>query len=175
MHSIGTNLFEFNGKQLFTMVDYYSHIIGYDVSSASCIDATKSVFSEFGYPQHIHSNSGRQYFFQEFNSFVHEFNVKHTISNAECYVGIVKRMLKKCDNIYDAFLAYRFTPLYNSRHNPYEPLFNRMMKDNVISFTHPEPSQQKTTQVNSEVDMQKPPQGNSELVMQKPICELLPP
>ena len=61
--------------------------------------------------------------------YYHESNGK-----AECYVGIVKRMLKKCDNIYDALLAYRSTPLCNSRHSPYELLFNRRMKDNVISL-----------------------------------------
>ena len=61
--------------------------------------------------------------------YYHESNGK-----AECYVGIVKRMLKKCDNIYDALIAYRSTPLCNSRHSPYELLFNRRMKDNVISL-----------------------------------------
>ena len=69
----------------------------------------KSVFSEFGYPQHIYTDFNRQYSSQEFNSFVHEFNVKRTMSNAECYVGTVKRMLKKCDNIYDA-LHVRIVP-----------------------------------------------------------------
>ena len=61
--------------------------------------------------------------------YYHESNGK-----AECYVGIVKRMLKKCDNIYDALLAYRSTPLCNSRHSSYELLFNCRMKDNVISL-----------------------------------------
>ena len=121
------------------------------------------------------------------------------MSNAECYVGTVKRMLKKCDNIYDVLHAYRFTPLYNSCRSPYELLFNRRMKDNVISLSHSEPDPQKPTQVNSELGIQKPLQRNSELgpqkllqgnfelgpqkplqrnsepVMQKPICELLPP
>ena len=78
----------------------------------------KSVFSEFGYPQHIHSDSHRQFSSQEFNSFVHGFTVKHTMSNAECYVGTLKRMLKKCDNIYDALHAYRSTPLYYSHYSP---------------------------------------------------------
>ena len=129
------------------MVDYYSSYPWVrrlrNISSASCIDAMKSVFSEFGYLQHIHSDSGKQYSSQEFKSFVREFNMKHTMSSpyyhesngkAECYVGIVKRMLKKCDNIYDALLAYLSTPLCNSRHSPYELLFNRRMKDNVISL-----------------------------------------
>ena len=108
-------------------------------------------------------------------------------------------MLKKCDNIYDALHAYRSTPLYNSCHSPYELLFNRRMKDNVIFLSHSEPGPQKPTQVNSELGIQKPLQRNSELgpqkplqrnselgpqkplqrnsepVTQKPICELLPP
>ena len=147
MHRIGTDLFEFNGKQFLIMVDHYSSYPWVrqlrNISSASCIDAMKSVFSELGYPQHIYSDFDRQYSSQEFNSFVHEFNVKHTMSNAECYVGTVKRMLKKCDNIYDALHAYRSTPLYNSCHSPYELLFNHRMKDNVISLTHSEPGPQK--------------------------------
>ena len=203
MHRIGTDLFQFNGKQFLIMVDHYSSYPWVrrlrNISSASCIDAMKSVFSEFGYPQHIYSDFDRQYSSQEFNSFVHEFNVKHTMSNAECYVGTVKRMLKNCDNIYDVLHAYRSTPLYNSCHSPYELLFNCRMKDNVISLSHSEPGPQKPTQVNSELGIQKPlqrnselgpqkpPQGNFELglqkplqrnsepVTQKPICELLPP
>ena len=203
MHRVGTDLFEFNGKQFLVMVDHYSSYPWVrrlrNTSSASCIDAIKSVFSEFGYPQHIHSSSGRQYSSQEFNSFVHEFNVKHTMFNAECYVGTMKRILKKCDNIYDALHAYRSIPLYNSRYSPFELLFNRRMKDNVISLSHFEPGTQKPTQVNSELGIQKPlqrnselgpqkppqgnfelgpqkpPQGNFEPVTQKPICELLPP
>ena len=179
MHRIGTDLFEFNEKQFLVMVDHYSSYPWVrrlrNISSASCIDAMKSVFSEFGYPQHIHSNSGRQYSSQEFNSFVREFNVKHTMFNAECYVGTMKRILKKCDNIYDALHAYRSTPLYNSRYSLFELLFNRRMKDNVISLSHFEPGLQKPTQVNFELGPQKPPQGNFEPVTQKPICELLPP
>ena len=147
MHRIGNDLFDFNGKQLLIMVDYYSSYPWVrrlrNISSASCIDAMKSVFSEFGYPQHIHSDLGTQYSSQEFKSFVREFNMKHTMSSpyyhesngkAECYVRIVKRMLKKCHNIYDALLAYRSTLLCNSRHSPYELLFNSRMKDNVISL-----------------------------------------
>ena len=107
--------------------------------------------------------------------------------------------LKKCDNIYNALHVYRSTPLYNACHSPYELLFNRRMKDNVISLSHFEPGPQKPTQVNSELGIQKPLQRNSELgpqkplqrncelgpqkplqrnsepVMQEPICELLPP
>ena len=98
MHRIGTDLFEFNGKQFLIMVDHYSSYPWVrrlrNISSASCIDAMKSVFLEFGWPQHIYSDFDRQYSSQEFNSFAHEFNVKHTMSNAECYVGTVKHMLK---------------------------------------------------------------------------------
>ena len=177
MHRIGTDLFEFNGKQLLIMVDHYSSYPWVrrlrNISSASCIDAMKSVFSEFGYPQHIYSDFDGQYSSQEFNSFVHEFNVKHTMSNPECYVGTLKCMLKKCDNIYDALHAYRSTPLYNSCHSPYELLFNRRMKDNVISLSHSKPGPQKPTQVNSELGIQKPSQRNSELGLQKRRKEIL--
>ena len=63
MYRIGTDLLEFNGKQFLIMVDHYSLYLWVisrrNISSASCINAMKSVFSEFGYPQHIYSDFDR--------------------------------------------------------------------------------------------------------------------
>ena len=54
MHRIGTDLFDFNGKQFLITVDYFSSYpcvrCMRNISSASCIDAMKSVFSELGTP-----------------------------------------------------------------------------------------------------------------------------
>ena len=60
MHCIGTDLFEYNNKPYLIMVDYFSsypwiHPLR-NISSLSVIEAMKSVFSEFGYPDTIHSD-----------------------------------------------------------------------------------------------------------------------
>ena len=80
----------------------------------------KSVLSEFGYPDKIHSDSGSQYSSKEFNSFTMEYDIKHSMlspyyhesnGKSELYVGIVKKLLRKCTDINDALLACRSAPL----------------------------------------------------------------
>ena len=65
MHCIGTDLFEYNSKPYLIVVDYFSLYPWIrplrNISSLSVIEAMKSVFSEFGYPDKIHSDSGSQY------------------------------------------------------------------------------------------------------------------
>ena len=64
----------------------------------------KNIFSEYGIPLHVHSDSGSQYTSQEFANFAEEYGFKHTTSSpyyhqsngkAERYVGIVKQLLTK--------------------------------------------------------------------------------
>ena len=78
MHCIGTDLFEYNNKPYLIMVDYFSSYPWIrplrNISSLSVIEAMKSVFSEFGYPDKIHSDSGSQYSSKEFNSFTMEYD-----------------------------------------------------------------------------------------------------
>ena len=77
-------------------------------------------------------------------TFAKQYDIKHTMSSpyyhesngkAECYVRIVKNLLKKQrSNINDALLAYRSAPLCNSKHSPAELMFNRQMKDNILTI-----------------------------------------
>ena len=104
----------------------------------------QSVFTEFGYPYQIHSDSGSQYSSKKCMTFAKQYDIKHTMSSpyyhesngkAECYVRIVKNLLKKQrSNINDALLAYRSAPLCNSKHSPAELMFNRHMKDNILTI-----------------------------------------
>ena len=94
-----------------------------NISSTSVIEGMQSVFTEFGYPYQIHSDSGSQYSSKEFITFAKQYDIKHTMSSpdyhesngkAECYVRIVKNLLnlkKQRSNINDALLAYRSAPL----------------------------------------------------------------
>ena len=85
MHCIGTDLFEYNNKPYLIVVDYFSLYPWIrplrNISSLSVIEAMKSVFSEFGYPDKIHSDSGSQYSSKEFNSFTMEYDIKHSMSS----------------------------------------------------------------------------------------------
>ena len=160
MHCIGTDLFEYNNKPYLIMVDYFSSYPWIrplrNISSLSVIEAMKSVFSEFGYPDKIHSDSGSQYSSKEFNSFTMEYDIKHSLSSpyyhesngkSERYVGIVKKLLRKCTDINDALLAYRSAPLCNSKHSPAELMFNRNIKDHIVSV----PLQYKSADLDGEI------------------------
>ena len=52
-----------------------------NISSLSVIEAMKSVFSKFGYPDNIHTDPGSQYSSREFNSFTMEYDIKHSMSS----------------------------------------------------------------------------------------------
>ena len=61
----------------------------------------KSGFSEFGYPDKIHSDCGSQYSSQELNSFTIKYAIKHSMPSpynherkgeSERYVGIMKKL-----------------------------------------------------------------------------------
>ena len=130
------------------MIDYFSSYPWVrplkNISSTSVIEGMQSVFTEFRYPYQIHSDSGSQYSSKEFMTFAKQYDIKHTMSSpyyhesngkAECYVRIVKNLLKKQrSNINDALLAYRSAPLCNSKHSPAELMFNRQMKDNILTI-----------------------------------------
>ena len=85
-----------------------------------------------------------------------EYDIKHSLSSpyyhesngkSERYVGIVKKLLRKCTDINDALLAYRSAPLCNSKHSPAELMFNRNIKDHIVSV----PLQYKSADLDGEI------------------------
>ena len=64
MHCVGTDLFEYKQKPYLLMIDYFSSYPWVrplkNISSTSVIEGTgmQSVFTEFGYPYQINSDSG---------------------------------------------------------------------------------------------------------------------
>ena len=62
-------------------------------------------------------------------------------------MGIVNKLLRKCTDINDALLAYRSAPLCNSKHSPAELMFNRNIKDHIVSV----PLQYKSADLDGEI------------------------
>ena len=64
MPCVGTDLFEYKQKPYLLMIDYFSSYPSMrplkNISSTSVIEGMQSVFTEFGYPYQIHSDSGSQ-------------------------------------------------------------------------------------------------------------------
>ena len=112
------------------------------ITTKSTIGALKTIFTEIGYPQGIHSDAGSQYTSNEFKQFCATNDISHTTSSqyynernglAERCVGIVKTIMKKNPElINDALLAYRAAPLTNNEYSHAELMFNRNVKAHII-------------------------------------------
>ena len=67
------------------LIDYFSKYPWVrrlrNISATTTIDAMRTVFSEFGYPSHLHSDSGTQFTAREFQTFSQQYNFKHTKSS----------------------------------------------------------------------------------------------
>ena len=66
---------------------------------------------------------------------------------SERCVGILKKILRKCTDINDAIVAYRSAPPFNSKHSPAELMFNRNIKDHILSV----PLQYKSADLDGEI------------------------
>ena len=148
MQCVGTDIFEYRGVNYLIDVDYFSSYPWIrslkNITTKSTIGALKTIFTEFGYPQRIHSDAGSQYTSNEFKQFCTTNDISHTTSSpyyhesnglAERYVGIVKTIMKKNpEMINDALLAYRAAPLTNNEYSPAELMFKRNVKAHMISL-----------------------------------------
>ena len=83
MHCVGTDLFEYKQKPYLLMIDYFSSYPWVrplkNISSTSVIEGMQSVFTEFGYPYQIHSDSGSQYSSKEFMTFAKQYDIAHNV------------------------------------------------------------------------------------------------
>ena len=74
MQCVGTDTFEYRGVNYFIVVDYFSsyHWIRSlkNINRKSTIGELKTIFTEFAYPQHIHSDAGSHYTSIKLNSSV---------------------------------------------------------------------------------------------------------
>lgn len=142
-HTIGTDLFEFKGKDYLVMVDYYSRWIEVaelnNKTSESVVKKMKSSFARLGYPCKLRSDNGPCYSATAFKDFVTEWKIEHQTSSphypesnglAERSVQTVKSMWTKEKDKNLALLIYRNTPLESGK-SPAELMIGRNVRTNI--------------------------------------------
>ena len=115
--------FVLNGVSYLLIVDYFSRfpeiIKMKTTTSASIIEALKTIFSRHGIPETLISDNGPQYASQEFTNIARSYNFCHVMSSphfpqsngqAERTVRTIKKLLKESDDPHMALLTYRTTP-----------------------------------------------------------------
>lgn len=140
---VASDLFMYKNAMYLLVVDYYSNFIEVvklpDIKSSTVIMYMKSLFARHGIPKLLTSDQGTQYTSSEFAQFMKEWDIKHVFTSpyfpksnglAERSVGIIKRLLSKCDESgqdpYLALLNLRNTPRDNLP-SPAELLMSRKL------------------------------------------------
>ena len=138
-HTLGTDLFEVNGKNYLVIADYHSKFPIVEQmnsqSSRAVADSTKKVFSLFGNPNTIICDNGGCFIGSEYREMIDELGIvlitsspKHAKSHGfiEAMVQIAQSLIRKSPKATsEALLAYRTTPLGPGMLSPAELLFNR--------------------------------------------------
>jgi hypothetical protein len=143
-NKVGMDIMEFQNKNYLIVVDFYSHYpevrLMHQKRGTDVILALKSIFAVHGVPAVVIADN------MPFSSaamcdFAHEWGFTITTSSphyhqsngmAERYVQIIKQFLKKAadsgEDLYEALLSYRQTPLTGLPFSPAEMLFNRCIR-----------------------------------------------
>lgn len=145
---VASDLFSYKENEYLIVVDYYSSYFEITnlrkaTTSRAVIEALKNIFARFGVPEKVISDNGPQFDSQEYKLFAEQWNFKISTSSphhpsgngkAENAVKIAKRMVKKAidsgEDLTEALLAYRSSPLENGR-TPAELIFGREIKSFV--------------------------------------------
>lgn len=141
--TVGSDLFQFKGRDYLIMVDYYSRWIEVselnDKSSESVVKKMKNICARLGYPVSMRSDNGPCYVGEVFLTFIKEGKITHNTSSphypesnglAERAVQTVKRMWNKEKDKNLALLIYRNTPLESGR-TPAELMLGRNVRTNI--------------------------------------------
>jgi len=123
---VGADIAQYGGKDYLVIVDYFSRWV--EVSKLKCKTATelskecKKVYARFGIPSIMIADNMPFYsvqyrsFAKQWGFHINNTSPNHPMSNGllEKYVGLVKKMIKKCketnDELEDYLLTYRNTP-----------------------------------------------------------------
>ena len=106
---IGVDIFELNGKEYLTTVDYYSNFweidkLPTDAKATTVIAKLKDHFARYGIPDQVVTDNGPQFKSQEFANFAAEYEFEHTPTSpynskgngkVESAVKTAKRLLRK--------------------------------------------------------------------------------
>ncbi len=138
---VGSDLLELDGVKHIVIVDYYSRypeVVRLSTStSASIIQAFKSVFSRHGIPETLVSDNGPQFVSQEFRQFADKYGFHQVTTSphypqangqAERTVQTVKQLLRRSEDPYMALMTYRATPLPWCKLSPTELLMGRKIR-----------------------------------------------
>ena len=84
--AVGSDLFEFRGRDYLVMVDYYSRWLEIveltDKTAEVLIRKTMGIFSRLGFPKELRSDNGGCFVAESFKSFLSKYHVKHTTSSS---------------------------------------------------------------------------------------------
>ena len=123
---VGTDLFQFDGRQYLITVDYYSSFFEVDkleiADSRTVIDKLKMQFSRHGIPEIVISDNGPQYASTEFATDWHFQYITSSPRNPQSN-GKAESALKICENIMDKAARGKFDPylaLLDYRNTPTE-------------------------------------------------------
>ena len=141
---VGTDLFNFQGRNYILTVDYFSRFIEVDelssTTTGSVIEKLKSQFGRHGIPSTLRSDCGTQYTSQQFSDFCKSYGINHKTSNphfqssngeAERAVQTVKGLWRKNEDKYLALLDYRTTPLDGINLSPAQLLMGRRPRNKL--------------------------------------------
>ena len=144
----GIDLFYLKGSNYLIVVDYFSRYPEVQklstTTTASIIDALKSVFSRFGVPETVLSDNGPQFTSQLFTDFADAYSFHHVTSSprfaqsngqAERTVQTVKKLLVEYRDPHMAMLTYRSTPFPWCKLSPAELLMGRCLRANIPMLT----------------------------------------
>ena len=142
---IGTDLFEFRGRNYLVTTDYYSNFFEvdrlYNTTSKEDICRLKAHLARHGMPDRLVSDNGPQFTSEEFRQFADAYEFQHGTSSpdypqsngkSENAVKTAKRIMEKALAVgadpYLGFLDFRNTPTEGLDTSPVQRLFGRRTK-----------------------------------------------
>ena len=151
---LGSDLYHINNRDFLILVDYFSKypIVAElkTLTSKAVVKAVKTTCSMFGVPKEFVSDNGPQYSSKEFKQFTDEWGIKHNPSSplfpksnglAERNIQTIKNLIKKCtetgNDISEALLHLRATPIDSHTKSPAELMFKRQLVTMLPSRSEP--------------------------------------
>jgi len=140
---LGCDFAKIKDQIYFVIQDYYSRYLEVVPTKSTAAPVTiqilKRIFSQFGVPHTLRCDNGPPFDSREFAEFAKTWGFKITTSSpvypqsnglAESGVATAKKILLKCDDVYEGLLNYRSTPLENG-YSPSELLMGRKLRSTV--------------------------------------------
>lgn len=150
---LGTDLFHYTDTVYLIVCDYYSKFpvirkMPSHCTSQAVIDGLKRIFSEYGVPERLISDNGRQYDSAEFKNFAKVWEFDHITSSPHYPQsnGFIERTIQTIKNTLIkakksnmdsrmALLTLRTTPIDSKIPSPAELLSGRKMRGNLPMHT----------------------------------------